>query len=84
MDKKYIAGYTDDEWRKLEKEFQRDYQLSTIYNKSFSELISDILKGETYMTFANKTHLSENMLYRLKKQVAKKTHHREIRWCLFA
>lgn len=72
MDKDYIAGYTYDEWVKLEKEFLNDYETSTTYNKPFSELISEILEGETYMTFAEKTHLSENMLYRLKKQVDEK------------
>lgn len=68
----YIAGYTYDEWVKLENEFLNDYEKSTIYNKSFSELISDVLDGETYMSFCEKTHLSENMLYRLKKQVDEK------------
>lgn len=72
MEKEYIAGYTYDEWVKLEREFLKDYETSTKYNKPFSELIGEILEGETYMTFAEKTHLSENMLYRLKKQVDEK------------
>ena len=72
MDKDYIAGYTYDEWVKLEKEFLNDYETSTTYNKPFSELISEILDGETYTTFAEKTNLSANMLYRLKKQVDEK------------
>lgn len=68
----YLAGYTYEEWEKLEKEFLNDYEKSTVYNKSFGELISEILECETYMSFAEKTHLSENMLYRLKKQVDEK------------
>ena len=67
MDNEYLAGYSYDEWRKLEKEFLDDYEKSTKYNKSFSELISEVLKDETYSTFADRTHLSENLLYRLKK-----------------
>lgn len=72
MNDDYLAGYSYDEWVKLEKEFWEDYEKSTKYNKSFSELISEILDGETYMSFAEKTRLSENMLYRLKKQVDEK------------
>ncbi len=45
---------------------------STRYNKPFSALISDVLENETYKSFADKTGLSENMLYRLKKQVDEK------------
>lgn len=70
--KEEIAGYSYEEWVKLEREFLNDYENSTKYNKSFSELISSVLKDETYMSFANKTQLSENMLYRLKKQVDEK------------
>ena len=72
MDNEYLAVYSYDEWRKLEKEFLDDYEKSTKYNKSFSELISEVLKDETYSTFADRTHLSENMLYRLKNQVDEK------------
>lgn len=68
----YIAGYTYGEWQRLENEFLNDYEKSIVYNKSFSELISEVLDGESYTSFANKTHLSENMLYRLKKQVDEK------------
>ena len=60
------------EWKKLEEEFLNDYEKSIQYNKSFSELISDVLDGETYMSFAETTKLSPNMLYRLKKQVDEK------------
>lgn len=44
MDKDYIAGYSYDEWIKLENEFLNDYETSTTYNKSFGELISEILE----------------------------------------
>lgn len=37
----YLAGYTYEEWEKLEKEFLNDYEKSTVYNKSFGELISE-------------------------------------------
>lgn len=72
MKKDYIAGYSYDEWRKLEREFLDDYEKSTKYNKSFGELISEVLDGETYYDFSDKTGLSANMLYRLKKQVDEK------------
>lgn len=67
--KKDIAGYTFKEWSDLEKEFQRDYANSTKYNKSFRELITEILEGESDMSFFYKTGLSPNMLYRIKKRV---------------
>ncbi len=70
--KEYIAGYKYEEWEKLEKEFLNDYEMSTKYNKSFRELISEVLEGETYKSFAEKTQLSENMLYRLKTQIDEK------------
>ena len=70
--KEDIAGYEYEEWEKLEKEFYRDFERSTMYNKSFSELISDILGNVSYDEFAEKTQLSPNMLYRLKKQVDEK------------
>ena len=70
--KEEIAGYSYEEWVKLEKEFLNDYENSTKYNKSFSELISSVLEDETYKSFADTTQLSANMLYRLKKQVDEK------------
>ena len=72
MNDNFIAGYSYSEWQAIEKEFLRDYDNFSLYNKPFSELIGKVLDGETYMSFANKTHLSENMLYRLKKQVDEK------------
>lgn len=72
MGENYIAGYSYDEWRKLEREFLDDYEKSTKYNKSFSELISEVLANESYYNFSKKTGLSANMLYRLKKQVDEK------------
>lgn len=68
----YIAGYSYDEWEKIVRQFERDFANSTKYNKSFSEMIGEILEGETYMSFAEKTKLSENQLYRLRKQVDEK------------
>lgn len=65
----YIAGYSYDEWRKIERQFQNDYDNSTKYNKSFRELINEILQDETYMSFTSKTGLGQSMFYRLKKQV---------------
>ena len=67
-----IAGYDYKEWVRLESLFLKDYENSTRYNKPFSALISDVLENETYKSFADKTGLSENMLYRLKKQVDEK------------
>lgn len=68
----YIAGYSYDEWEKIVKQFERDFANSTKYNKSFSEMIGEVLEGETYMSFAEKTKLSENQLYRLRKRVDEK------------
>ena len=67
-----IAGYDYKEWVRLESLFLKDYENSTRYNKPFSALISDVLENETYKSFADKTGLSENMLYRLKKQIDEK------------
>lgn len=63
---KEIAGYTYDEWRKLEKEYQEDLEKSNRHIKSFQQLINEILDGETDMSFAHKTNLNPNMLYRLR------------------
>lgn len=68
----YIAGYSYDEWEKVVKQFERDYANSTKYNKSFTEMIGEILEGETYMSFGDKTKLSANQLYRLRKRVDEK------------
>lgn len=68
----YIAGYSYEEWEKLEMEFKRDFENSTKYNKSFREQITEILEGETERSFSHKTELSENMLSRLRKQVDEK------------
>ena len=68
-----IAGYDfEKEWKKLKDEFEKDYKNSMRYNKSFRELIGEILEGETYMSFSYKTELNPNMLYRLKKQIDEK------------
>lgn len=69
---KLIAGYTYEEWEKIKRQFERDYQNSTKYNKSFGELIAEIFENDTYMDFVSKTGLSPNMFYRLKKQVSEK------------
>lgn len=67
--KEFIAGYSYDEWEKLEKQYKNDFEKSQKYNKSFRTLIREILDGETDMSFAYKTELSLNMLSRLKNQV---------------
>lgn len=68
----YIAGYSYDEWEKIVKQFERDFANSTKYNKSFTEMIGEVLEGETYMSFAEKTKLCANQLYRLRKRVDEK------------
>lgn len=68
----YIAGYSYDEWEKIAKQFERDFANSTKYNKSFTEMIGEVLEGETYKSFADKTKLCENQLYRLRKRVDEK------------
>lgn len=68
----YIAGYSYDEWEKIVRQFERDFANSTKYNKSFSEMIGEVLEGETYKSFGDKTKLSENQLYRLRKRVDEK------------
>lgn len=67
-----IAGYSFEEWEKLSKQFERDFANSAKYNKSFSEMIGEVLEGETYMSFAEKTKLCENQLYRLRNRVDEK------------
>ena len=67
-----IAGYSCKEWEKISKQFERDFANSTKYNKSFSEMIGEVLDSETYMSFAEKVKLCENQLYRLRKRVDEK------------
>lgn len=67
-----IAGYSNEEWIKLKKEFQRDYENSTKYNRSFREIITDILAGENEYSFELKTGLNSAMLYRLRNNVDEK------------
>lgn len=50
------------------------------FNKSFRELIAEILKGETDMSFAIKTGVSPNMLYRLRKSADEKNLFRKAQW----
>lgn len=69
---KSIAGYSQEEWGRIKREFKTDLDNSRNYNKSFREMLSDILKGETYMSFASKTGLSCNMFYRLLHEVDEK------------
>lgn len=72
MNNEQVAGYDFKEWEKIEKQFQRDFENSTKYNKSFSELINEVLEGETEMSFCRKTELCPNMLSRLRKRVNEK------------
>lgn len=68
----YIAGYSYDEWEKIVKQFERDFANSTKYNKPFTEMIGEVLEGETYKSFADKTKLCENQFQRLRKRVDEK------------
>lgn len=68
----FIANYSYDEWEKLKNQFEKDYANSTKYNKSYSEMMGEILKGETYKSFADKTQLNENQLYRQCNRVDEK------------
>ncbi len=70
--KDYIGGYSQEEWEKVEKEFRRDFDNSKKYNKSFQEIVREILEGETYLSFEEKTGLSPNMFYRIKSQIDEK------------
>lgn len=72
----YIAGYSYDEWEKIKSQFEKDYSNSTKYNKSYRELINEILEDETYQSFELKTGLSQNMFYRTKNQVDEKDPHK--------
>lgn len=67
-----IAGYSFEEWEKIQKQFEKDFANSTKYNKSFREMICEILEGETYQSFECKTGLCPNMFYRLKHSVDEK------------
>lgn len=68
--KRNIAGYNFDDWEKIKHEFERDFGFFTKYNKSFQELIGDILKGESEKEFMIKTGLGVGMIYRLRNQVS--------------
>lgn len=67
------SGYDAQEWKELEDEFLRDLENFQKYNKSFTELMQDILEGETANSFAEKTELAPNMLSRLKYRVDAKS-----------
>lgn len=69
MNEEYIAGYEYEEWENLHQQFLKDLANSKKYNKSFTELINEILEGETATGFEKKTELSPNMLSRLKNRV---------------
>ncbi len=78
MNKNNIGGYTNDEFKKIEKQFHKDYDMYNKHIKSFRELINEILEGETETTFVKKTELSYNMFCRIRKYVDKTTLHREV------
>lgn len=65
----FLAGYSYDEWERMEKQFEKDYANSSRYNQSFREMINDILEGENEKTFNLKTGLSENMFSRIRNKV---------------
>lgn len=46
-----IADYDYSEWVKLERQFYKDFENSTKYNKSINEMKSEILEGESYTSF---------------------------------
>ena len=68
MMKNRIAGYSK-ELEDIIREFRRDLENSKKINKSFREMIREILKDESDMSFMSRTDLSGNMLYRLRNQV---------------
>lgn len=70
--KDFLVGYSYDEWIAMEKQFKKDYENSTTYNKSFRQLINEILEGENYLSFQCKTGFSPNMFYRLKNYIDEK------------
>lgn len=63
--------YTSEEWRRVNAQFQKDYKRYNDNVQSFSELINEILNGETEGTFANKTGLSPNMFSRIRNYISK-------------
>lgn len=65
---------TGDSFHELEsliEKFNRDYKLFSEYNKSFSDLMNEVLKGESEKEFMIKTGLGIGMMYRLKNQISK-------------
>lgn len=64
-----IADYSEKEWKEIKGQFEQDFANSLKYNKSFTEIISQILEGETYASFEEKTRLCPNQLDCLRKQV---------------
>ena len=63
--------YSEKRLEELKLKFDIDYQRYNQHVKSFSEYINEILDGETETSFANKTHLSPNMLNRITKYVCR-------------
>lgn len=60
------------EWLEIKKQFENDFTRYNQHIKSFDTIIGEILKDEKRSRFVEKTHLSENMFYRIKHCVDKK------------
>ena len=72
MSKNTPSCYTKDEWERIENQFYKDFRMYNKHIRPFQTLISEILKGETETSFANKTQLSPNMFYRIRTQANRK------------
>ena len=66
-----IAGYTPEEWKQIQFDFEKDWESSQKYHLSFRKMIREILAGETPQSFSEKTGLSPSMLSRMRNQISK-------------
>lgn len=64
--------YTEEEWQKIKRQFDSDFDRYNKHIKSFRELINELLEGETEGSFERKTGLSPNMFSRIRTQIDKK------------
>lgn len=64
--------FEEKEWEDIRTQFNNDFERYNKHIKSFDTIIAEILKDERQSEFVEKTHLSENMFYRIKHCVDKK------------
>lgn len=69
--KEAIEKYEEEHERQIISHYDEDCNKSEIIVKSFQKILKDIIGEDTYIQFQDKTGLSANMFYDLKKWVGR-------------